>query len=226
MVCCSAPDSDVLHYSIRSSTNTVALPPLSGPRVDDDGAIAEQGDDSLLGAIDWVSITGLSCPGAAVQGHARALQQALVRQWSRHPERSLSSWNGVSQCLQVEAGEVRGWACLRNAPNQRIEVCRAAPPSAFLGRHTNFAENCRTLMACFSWTDSTTYCGSQVLLYVDGVKVGQTSGGEKTPHLLINRLCEGETSESDGSASRMLGFRHALPPLTPGRHEVQREQTI
>ena len=46
----------------------------------------------------------------------------------------------------------------------------------------------------------------QVLLYVDGVKVGETSGGEKTPHLMINRLCEGETSDSDGSVSARLGF--------------------
>jgi len=60
-----------------------------------------------------------------------------------------------------------------------------------------------------------------VLVYVDGIKVGQTAGGEKTPHLLINRLCEGETSDSDGSTSAALGFRHQLPPLPPGRHEVR-----
>ena len=62
---------------------------------------------------------------------------------------------------------------------------------------------------------------TQVLLYVDGVKVGETSGGEKTPHLMINRLCEGETSDSDGSVSARLGFRHQLPPLPAGRHEVR-----
>lgn len=56
---------------------------------------------------------------------------------------------------------------------------------------------------------------------MDGVKVGETGGGEKTPHMLINRLCEGETSDSDGSVSTRLGFRHQLPPLSPGRHEVR-----
>lgn len=57
-------------------------------------------------------------------------------------------------------------------------------------------------------------------MYVDGVKVGMTTGGQATPHLLVSRLCEGETSESDGSASSVLGWRQALPPLLPGRHEV------
>ncbi len=57
-------------------------------------------------------------------------------------------------------------------------------------------------------------------MYVDGVKVGTTTGGQATPHLLVSRLCEGETSESDGSASSVLGWRQALPPLLPGRHEV------
>jgi hypothetical protein len=61
---------------------------------------------------------------------------------------------------------------------------------------------------------------TQVLIYVDGVKVGETSGGEQTPHLMINRLCEGETSDSDGSVSTRLGFRQQLPPLPPGRHQV------
>ena len=51
--------------------------------------------------------------------------------------------------------------------------------------------------------------------------MGETSGGEKTPHLMINRLCEGETSDSDGSVSARLGFRHQLPPLPSGRHEVR-----
>lgn len=57
-------------------------------------------------------------------------------------------------------------------------------------------------------------------MYVDGVKVGTAAGGAPTPHLLISRLCEGETSESDGTASALLGWRQALPPLPPGRHEV------
>ncbi len=64
--------------------------------------------------------------------------------------------------------------------------------------------------------------GAQVTVYVDGVKVGVTTGGEATPHLLISRLCEGETSESDGAASALLGWRQALPPLPPGRHLVRR----
>ncbi len=55
---------------------------------------------------------------------------------------------------------------------------------------------------------------------MDEVLVGRTNGREPTPHLLINRLCEGETSDSDGSASATLGFRAALPPLPAGRHEV------
>ncbi len=64
--------------------------------------------------------------------------------------------------------------------------------------------------------------GAKVTVYVDGVKVGVTTGGEATPHLLISRLCEGETSESDGAASALLGWRQALPPLPPGRHLVLR----
>jgi hypothetical protein len=75
-------------------------------------------------------------------------------------------------------------------------------------------------MRCFYITTNWTLM-PQVLLYVDGVKVGETSGGEKTPHLMINRLCEGETSDSDGSVSARLGFRHQLPPLPSGRHEVR-----
>lgn len=62
-------------------------------------------------------------------------------------------------------------------------------------------------------------------MYVDGVKVGTTTGGQATPHLLVSRLCEGETSESDGSASSVLGWRQALPPLLPGRHEVSPPST-
>mmetsp|Transcript_13969 Transcript_13969/g.42127 ORF Transcript_13969/g.42127 Transcript_13969/m.42127 type:complete len:589 (-) Transcript_13969:1356-3122(-) len=86
----------------------------------------------------------------------------------------------------VEAGAATGWACLRNAPTQRV----------------------------------------QVTVYVDGVKVGTAAGGAPTPHLLISRLCEGETSESDGTASALLGWRQALPPLPPGRHEVRAFLTI
>ena len=60
-----------------------------------------------------------------------------------------------------------------------------------------------------------------MLVYVDGVLVGETATGEPTPHLLINRLCEGQTSESDAAASRALGFRMELPPLQHGRHEAR-----
>jgi hypothetical protein len=67
---------------------------------------------------------------------------------------------------------------------------------------------------------------TQVLIYIDGVKVGETSGGQKTPHLMINRMCEGETSDSDGSISTRLGFRHQLPPLPSGRHEVRQQDKM
>lgn len=62
----------------------------------------------------------------------------------------------------------------------------------------------------------------QVLVYVDGVSVGETSTGQPTPHLLINRLCEGQTSESEPGASQALGFRLELPPLQHGRHQARR----
>ena len=63
-----------------------------------------------------------------------------------------------------------------------------------------------------------------MLVFVDGVLVGETTTGEPTPHLLINRLCEGQTSESDAAASRALGFRMELPPLQHGRHEARSPQ--
>lgn len=61
----------------------------------------------------------------------------------------------------------------------------------------------------------------QLLVYVDGVAVGETATGEPTPHLLINRLCEGQTSESDPGASQTLGFSLELPPLQHGRHQAR-----
>ena len=63
----------------------------------------------------------------------------------------------------------------------------------------------------------------QLLVYVDGVLVAETSTGDPTPHLLINQLCEGQTSESDPGASQALGFRLELPPLQHGRHQVRVE---
>lgn len=80
----------------------------------------------------------------------------------------------------VEAGEVTGWACSRNAPWRPVEVT----------------------------------------VYVDDVKIGVTNASAPTPHLLISRMCEGETSETESTASAMLGWRQQLPPLMPGRHQV------
>lgn len=61
----------------------------------------------------------------------------------------------------------------------------------------------------------------QVTVYVDGVKIGVTSTSTPTPHLLISRMCEGETSETESTASAMLGWQQRLPLLAPGRHKVQ-----
>lgn len=61
----------------------------------------------------------------------------------------------------------------------------------------------------------------QVTVYVDGVKVGVTSASAPTPHLLISRMCEGTTSETESTASAMLAWRQRLPPLPQGRHQVR-----
>lgn len=62
----------MLHYSIRPAVK--ALPPLAGPVVERDVPIAAEGDEALLGAIDFVEageVRGWACcrgaPGDPVQ---------------------------------------------------------------------------------------------------------------------------------------------------------------
>lgn len=128
----------------------------------------------------------------------------------------------------VEAGVVWGWACLRGSPAEAVQVWCLHVQLAQSQPHAMSMAACQECNALqeahgIAGHDSRCTCcrwAGQVLIYVDGVKVGETGGGENTPHLLINRLCEGETSDSDGSVSTHLGFRHQLPALAPGRHEV------
>ena len=64
----------------------------------------------------------------------------------------------------------------------------------------------------------------QVVLYVDGVKVGEASASGDTPHHIIHRLCEIDMDMAGdmqhNTASQGVGFKLKLPDLQHGRHEV------
>lgn len=63
----------------------------------------------------------------------------------------------------------------------------------------------------------------QVVLYVDGVKVGEASASGDTPHHIIHRLCEIDmdmAGNMQNTASQGVGFKLKLPELEHGRHEV------
>lgn len=64
----------------------------------------------------------------------------------------------------------------------------------------------------------------QVMLYVDGVSVGEVSASGETPHHIIHRLCELDLhlgSEMEQPVQQQgVGFRLKLPGLNPGKHEV------
>ena len=65
---------------------------------------------------------------------------------------------------------------------------------------------------------------AQVVLYVDGVKVGEASASGDTPHHIIHRLCEIDMDMAGdmqhNTATQGVGFKLKLPELQHGRHEV------
>ena len=64
---------------------------------------------------------------------------------------------------------------------------------------------------------------AQVIVYVDGVRVGVAAAAEETPHHIIHRLCELDLAVSDLAqppAQKGVGFRLRLPGLQQGKHEV------
>jgi hypothetical protein len=65
----------------------------------------------------------------------------------------------------------------------------------------------------------------QVVVYVDGFKVGEVAAAGETPHHIIHRLCEldmGQRSEMEQPPQQLgVGFRIRLPDLQQGRHEVR-----
>lgn len=70
----------------------------------------------------------------------------------------------------------------------------------------------------------------QVVLYVDGVKVGEASASGDTPHHIIHRLCEIDMDMAGdmqhNAASQGVGFKLKLPELQHGRHEVGFERLL
>ena len=64
----------------------------------------------------------------------------------------------------------------------------------------------------------------QVVLYIDGVRIGEASASGDTPHHIIHRLCEIDmdmAGDMQQSAQQGVGFKLKLPELQQGRHEVQ-----
>ena len=64
----------------------------------------------------------------------------------------------------------------------------------------------------------------QVVLYVDGTRVGEAQAAEETPHHIIHRLCELDLAVSDlqqPPQQKGVGFRLKLPNLMQGKHEVR-----
>eukprot|EP00884_Botryococcus_braunii_P017186 jgi/Botrbrau1/4150/Bobra.0192s0019.2 len=77
------------------------------------------------------------------------------------------------------------------------------------------------------WACMKGYMGKplQVVVYVDGFKVGEVAAAGETPHHIIHRLCEldmGQRSEMEQPPQQLgVGFRIRLPDLQQGRHEVR-----
>ncbi len=69
-------------------------------------------------------------------------------------------------------------------------------------------------------------CLPQVLVYVDGKKVGEAPAVGATPHHIIHRLCEidltlGERAQQPPQPQQMgVGFHLKLPMLNAGKHEA------
>jgi hypothetical protein len=65
---------------------------------------------------------------------------------------------------------------------------------------------------------------AQVVVYVDGVRVGVAAAAEETPHHIIHRLCELDLAVSElqqPPQQKGVGFRLRLPSLMQGKHEVR-----
>lgn len=90
-------------------------------------------------------------------------------------------------------------------------ACGLLPGSPGFGRR-------RRLTGCaWGWL-------AQVVVYVDGVRVGQALALEETPHHIIHRLCELDLAVSDleqPPQQKGVGFRLKLPSLMEGKHEVR-----
>ena len=68
-------------------------------------------------------------------------------------------------------------------------------------------------------------CSVQVVLYVDGIRVGAVSATGDTPHHIIHRLCEIDMDmaanlQQPSQQQQGVGFTLKLPELQQGRHEV------
>ncbi|CAL5227666.1 g10673 [Coccomyxa viridis] len=64
----------------------------------------------------------------------------------------------------------------------------------------------------------------QVVVYVDGTRVGEALASEETPHHIIHRLCELDLAVSDlqqPPQQKGVGFRMKLPSLMQGKHEIR-----
>ncbi len=69
----------------------------------------------------------------------------------------------------------------------------------------------------------TDFRSAQVVVYVDGTRVGEALASEETPHHIIHRLCELDLAVSDlqqPPQQKGVGFRLKLPNLMQGKHEV------
>ena len=63
----------------------------------------------------------------------------------------------------------------------------------------------------------------QVVLYIDGVRIGEASADGDTPHHIIHRLCEIDmdlAGSMQQPAQQGVGFSLKLPELQQGRHEA------
>ena len=65
----------------------------------------------------------------------------------------------------------------------------------------------------------------QVLVYVDGILVGEGTADKETPHHIVHRLCELDAVLQSATQQAQqqvgVGFRVPLPALTPGSHQVR-----
>ncbi len=71
---------------------------------------------------------------------------------------------------------------------------------------------------------SRAWFASQVVLYVDGVRIGEAAASGDTPHHIIHRLCEIDmdmAGDMQQPAQQGVGFTLKLPELQQGRHEVR-----